>query len=179
MSQITEMGTQVQTVLTSLEDQAIAVFPKFFVGVIIFLFFWLAAGITKKIILKVLSKAKQHHTVAILLGNTAKLIILVIGIITALGTAGINVNAIVASVGLFGFAVGFAFKDFLSNTLAGVMILIYRPFRIHDEITGGEFSGTVKDINLRYTVLNGEEEATVLVPNATMLNHVITIKNRS
>ena len=52
-----------------------------------------------------------------------------LGVITALGTIGVDVTGLVAGFGLTGFAVGFAMKDALANLLAGVMILLYRPFR--------------------------------------------------
>ena len=80
------------------------------------------------------------------------------GLISALGTIGMNVSALVASLGLTGFAVGFAFKDFLSNILAGVMILIYKPFHVGNMISGSNFSGKVEEINLRYTRLSSEEK---------------------
>ena len=55
----------------------------------------------------------------------AKLSLIVFGLVTALGTAGVNVSALVAGLGLTGFALGFAFRDVLSNLLAGVLILLY------------------------------------------------------
>ena len=101
--------------------------------------------------------------------------ITILGLITALGTAGINVSALVCSVGLVSFSVGFAFKDFLTNTLAGVLILLYRPFKPGSFISGINFEGCVEEINLRYIKLS-HEGTTILVPNSIMLTCVVKIQ---
>ncbi len=69
-----------------------------------------------------------------ILARTAKLALLCIGVISALGTLGVDVTAMVTGLGLTGFAVGFALKDIISNSLAGILILIYKPFQRHDRI---------------------------------------------
>ena len=73
---------------------------------------------------------------------------MIIGFITALGTMGIDVSAIVAGLGLTGFAFGFAFKDMLSNFISGIMIFIYEPFKLGDTIEVDGKTGKVVDINL-------------------------------
>jgi len=88
--------------------------------------------------------------------------------VTALGTLGVNISGIVAGLGLTGFALGFALKDSISNLLAGVMILLYRPFEVGDRIDVGGLSGVVMHVNLRYTEMESETER-VLVPNAKLL----------
>ena len=65
-----------------------------------------------------------------LLGQTTKIAMVVLGIATALGTMGINISALVAGLGLTGFALGFAFRDVLSNLLAGILLLLFRPFGV-------------------------------------------------
>ena len=63
---------------------------------------------------------------------------MIIGAIRTPGTVGVDVSALVAGLGLAGFAIGFALRDAVSNTLAGVLVLMYQPFRVGDDIkTGG------------------------------------------
>jgi small-conductance mechanosensitive channel len=95
-------------------------------------------------------------------------------VITALGTLGVNITGIVAGLGLTGFALGFALKDSISNLLAGVMILLYRPFEVGDRIDVSGLSGIVVHVDLRYTELDNEKER-VLVPNAKMLTDPIRV----
>jgi len=99
-----------------------------------------------------------------------------LALISALGTFEINVSALVVSLGLAGFALGFSFKDFLSNLLSGVMILFYQPFTVGSTISGSRFDREVFDINLRYTVL--EKKNRILVPNATMISSVVNIDRK-
>lgn len=101
----------------------------------------------------------------------------VFGIMTALGTLGVDVSALVAGLGLTGFALGFALKDVISNALSGILILVYQPFRKGSviNVTGSE--GMVVEINLRYTVLQGDDKLS-FVPNATLFtNTVVVVKS--
>lgn len=111
-----------------------------------------------------------------LLSQVARVAILILGAITTLGTLGIDVAALVASLGLVGFALGFALKDALANVLAGIMIVLYRPFRPGDRINTGGHEGIVDRIDLRYTTLRNASQR-VLIPNANLFTHNITIQN--
>ena len=69
---------------------------------------------------------------------------------------------------------GFAFRDVLSNVLAGVLILMYRPFRRGDKISVTGLEGTVTGIDLRYTVLENEGK-TILIPNSSLFTNPIVV----
>jgi small-conductance mechanosensitive channel len=100
--------------------------------------------------------------------------LLVFGVLTALGTIGINISALVAGLGLTGFALGFALKDILSNFVAGILILIYHPYRRSDYISVTGLEGIVVEIDLRYTTLQSEGKR-VLIPNSTLFTNAITV----
>ena len=104
----------------------------------------------------------------------AKTGLLVFGAVTALGTTGINVSALVAGLGLTGFALGFAFRDILANVVAGVLILVYRPFTRNDRVAVAGFEGTVSAIDLRYTTLTTEDKR-ILIPNSTLFTNAISV----
>ena len=89
-----------------------------------------------------------------------------------------NVSALVAGLGLTGFAVGFALKDVISNALAGILIIIYKPFRHGDSVKVSSFEGEVVEIDLRYTKLIavGQE---VFVPNSMLFSNAVTVTSRS
>ena len=99
-----------------------------------------------------------------------------IGLVTGLGTMGIDVSALIAGLGLTGFALGFALRDAVSNLIAGVLILLYQPFGYGDKITVGGNSGTVIGINFRYTVLEADGGTVVHVPNSTMFSNSVTVE---
>jgi len=75
---------------------------------------------------------------------------------------------IIAGLGLGGFTLRFALKDALSNFIAGIMILLYRPFQIGDYLALSGYEGLVSEINLRYTVLRGGKH-NFMIPNSMVL----------
>ncbi len=127
-------------------------------------------------ILKVRERLPQEkQAVVSLLASSSYIGILGLGLITALSKLGINVTALIAGLGLTGFALGFALKDIISNLLAGILIILLTPFRVGDRIRVGSSEGKVIEINLRYTVLESEGER-ILIPNSTMFTNIIAVK---
>ncbi len=147
-------------------------------ALLILLGFWILAIAIRKIIRKAGGATGIDPNVVNLLARVANVGIWIVGLVTALGTVGIDVSAIVASLGLTGFAVGFALKDSISNLLSGVLILIYRPFRVGQWINVKSFEGTVTVIDLRYTTLEQGEEK-ILVPNSLLFTNPINIRSKS
>jgi len=146
--------------------------PNLISAIFILLGFLISGRILNKIITK---KIKTDNPVIMnLIGQTMKTIFFMLGIVSSLGTLGIDVSAMVAGLGLTGFALGFALKDTLSNFISGVLVLIYKPFNIEDFITVDKYSGKVRDINLRYTVII-QEGNEVLVPNSFIFSKPIII----
>ena len=156
-------------------NQASFLAPRIAAGLLVFLAFWFASVILQKTIRRIYQKSDPGKKDVIhLMGQAVKIGLLVFGAVTALGTMGINVSALVAGLGLTGFALGFALRDALSNLLAGVSILIYRPFRRNDHISVAGFEGTVIEIDLRYTTLQAEDKK-FLIPNSTLFTNPISL----
>lgn len=144
-------------------------------SLLIFAGFYVASVIVRKIISQLgRTSDPGRQDVLNLLGQIAKITVLVFGLVTALGTLGVNVSALVAGLGLTGFALGFAFRDALSNLLAGILILMYHPFRRGEQISVATFEGTVIGIDLRYTTLQGEGKI-FLIPNSTLFTNAISL----
>ena len=156
-------------------EQCMEFLPNLIMAVLILLGFIISGRILKKIITKKMTS--DNPVIMNLIGQAVKTIFFILGIVSSLGTLGIDVSAMVAGLGLTGFALGFALKDTLSNFISGVLVLIYKPFNINDSITVDKYSGTVTDINLRYTVIN-EDDTQVLVPNSFIFSKPIIINNK-
>ncbi len=127
---------------------------------------WLI-GRTSKLITK-------RRVVVDLLKTVARVAILVVGTITALGTMGMNVTALVASLGLTSLGVGLALKDAVSSVISGVLIIIYRPFKVNDHVSIGSTEGVVKNISFRYITINDGEDK-ILVPNSQAFTQAIRV----
>jgi small conductance mechanosensitive channel len=145
-------------------------------AVVIFVVSFLLARFIERILKGFLSRSSRLSVdLAQLVAQVTSITIVVFGVVTALGTMGVDTKALVAGLGLTGFALGFALKDAISNFLAGFLIMFYEPFRRGDLIQVGDHTGTVMEINLRYTVLDAENQR-VLIPNANMLTNAVIVK---
>jgi len=155
-------------------SQAIVWLPTFLVALGLLILFLVLSRAAHFGVLRIVERTRAHGPLGELLASVARISLIVLGLITALGTLGVNIMGIVAGLGLTGFALGFALKDSISNLLAGVMILLYRPFEVGDRIDVGGLGGRVTHVNLRYTELESESER-VLVPNSKMLTDPIRV----
>lgn len=158
----------------ALTQRVVLFIPQFVIGLVIFAAFWFSSFLLQRIIIAVGERRELDRDVMSLLGQTTQAITLVVGAITALGTMGVNVTALVAGLGLTGFALGFALRDVLSNFLAGLLILIYRPFRRNDRISVATFEGIVTQIDLRYTTLQADKDR-ILIPNSTLFQAPVRV----
>jgi small conductance mechanosensitive channel len=154
--------------------QAILWVPTVAVALSLLLLFLFLSRAAHFGVLRVLQRTRAHGPIGELLASIARLGLLVLGLVTALGTLGVNITGIVAGLGLTGFALGFALKDSIANLLAGVLIILYRPFDIGDRIDVAGLIGNVVKIDLRYTELDSEKER-VLVPNSKLLTDPIRV----
>jgi len=164
----------VENLVQYLLDEAILWMPRIIGVVMILVAFFILAKIVKKIIFSAAERLKLDSNLTSLLARTSNITLMIFGFITALGTLGINVSALVAGLGLTGFALGYAMKDTISNLLSGVLILLYRPFETGDRIKVSGYEGIVISIDLRYTELDSEGNK-VLIPNSKLFTDPITV----
>ncbi len=90
--------------------------------------------------------------------------------LTIAATLGIEITTFAAIIGAASLAVGLAFQGSLANFAGGVLILIFKPFKVGDFISANGFSGTVKEIQVFYTILQTIENQKVIIPNADLSN---------
>ena len=149
--------------------------PNLIFALGIFIIFWIAGKILMNMVQKMLDEKIPHANISRVLAGIVKNLMVIVGFITALGTMGVNISAIVAGLGLTGFAFGFAFKDMLSNFISGILIFIYEPFSLGDIIEVEGKKGKVIDINLRYVTIESENQ-NILVPNSISVSKVIIVE---
>jgi len=113
---------------------------------------------------------EQTDTILVLFHRIARVLLLSISAITLLSLYNVNVNALIAALGVGGLAISLAAQDTLSNVIAGVMIMLDQPFRVGDRIEIAELGtwGDVVDIGLRSTRIRTRDNRMVIVPNNTI-----------
>jgi len=112
---------------------------------------------------------KADPTVSRFLVNVLNIVLNVILIISVIGILGVPVASVITLLASAGVAIGLALQGALSNLAGGIMILIFRPFRLDDYVEAGDFSGTVKDIGIFYTILCTPDNRIVTIPNGTIM----------
>lgn len=163
-------------ILTSFVESVGAALPAIFAGLVVVVAFLIAATVGRRLLHRLSPRvAADKRPLVELAGATLRYVLIAVGVIMGLGTMGVDVSALIAGLGLTGFALGFALRDAISNLVAGVLILVYRPFAYGDNITVAGNSGTVVATNFRYTVLRTDNGAVVHVPNGTMFSNSVTV----
>ena len=109
------------------------------------------------------------------LANIALKVMLIVSVASMIGVA---TTSFVAAIGAATLAIGLALQGSLANFAGGVLILLFRPFRIGDWIEAQGTSGTVDSIQIFHTVLRTGDNKTVIVPNGILSNGIITNTNR-
>lgn len=105
------------------------------------------------------------QTFLISLSGIALKVMLVISVITMLG---VKMTSFIAVLGAAGLAIGLALSGSLQNFAGGVMILIFKPFKVGDYITAQGHSGTVNEIQIFHTILNTPDKKTIILPNGPL-----------
>lgn len=140
-----------------------------------FIGFLIAAWIVHKAIMRIARRDPARRDILHLLASATKVGIIGFGLVISLDTLGVAVSALIAGLGLTGFALGFALKDIVQSMVAGIMIMMNRPFQPGDYITVAGFHGIVEDVALRYTkLIDGEKRH--LVPNGTVVTSPVTVE---
>jgi len=131
-----------------------------------------------KILLKVikvaLEKANTEETVRIFVANLLNTVFTVIIFVAAINQLGVETTSIIALLGAAGLAIGLALQGSLANFASGILIVIFRPYKVGDYIEAGTNAGTVKDIQIFSTVLRTPDNKTIVVPNGSIMDGSIT-----
>jgi small conductance mechanosensitive channel len=141
---------------------------KIVAAIAIFIIGRLAAKFLKNMSVKFMTKSKVDPTLVSFLGHVIYIALLTFVILAALAQLGIQTTSFIAVIGAAGLAVGLALQGSLSNFAAGVLMIIFRPFKVGDVIEGAGVLGTVEEIQIFTTQLLTPDNRTVIIPNAKL-----------
>lgn len=134
---------------------------------------WLAGIITKGL-RKGMEKRSMDPALISFLGSLANGFFLILVVITALGTVGVETTSLAAVLAAAGLAVGLALQGSLANFASGVLIILFKPFNVGDFIDAGGTMGTVAEVGILFTVLNTPDNKRIIAPNSSIMGGVIT-----
>src|SRR5690554_5094934 len=138
--------------------------------VLISLLFYITGKLRKWIIFKLLSKSKIDLGIRAAVGAIIRYLILVIGFIVVLQTAGIDLSTLTILAGALGIGIGFGLQNITNNLVSGIVILFERPIKVGDRIEVGDISGDVIKISMRATTILTNDNISIIVPNSEFIS---------
>ena len=123
---------------------------------------------------KIMQKQAVDKTLEKFICNLVSMTLLVVVIIAAIGAMGIQTTSFIAIFGAAGLAVGLALQGSLSNFASGVLIILFRPYRVGDYIEAAGIAGSVEQVLIMTTILKTSDNKQIIVPNSQIMNSIIT-----
>lgn len=135
--------------------------------------FWIIKKAVKGI-KKIMSNKKVDNTLAPFIISLADIAMKTLLIVSTISYVGIPMTSFVAILGAAGLAIGMAFSGTLQNFAGGVIILVFKPFKVGDFIEAQGYSGTVKEIQIFTTILTTGDNKTIIIPNGGLSTGSLT-----
>lgn len=150
---------------------------KILMAIAIFVIGRILARIATDLSRRAMTRAHMDLLLVNFLATMLFAVLMVCVAIAALAQMGLNVTSLLAILGAAGLAVGLALKDSLANIAAGIMIIIFKPFKLGDFVQAGGTAGVVQEIGLFQTVMTTPDNQRIILPNASITNSNIVNVN--
>ncbi len=167
----------IATTVSGLATSFLALLPRLFLATVLMLLFIVVAKAIRTVIRRVAQRHGETRTLEMAIGRIVQAMVIIVGLLVSITAAfpAFTIANLVSTLGIGGVALGFAFKDIFQNFVAGVLILVGRPFRVGDQIRMGEYEGTVDEILTRATYLKTYDGRRVIIPNSDLFTNAITV----
>ena len=158
-------------------DGFAAMLPRLLLALMIAAVFYVVARVVRAAIRRNATRRGEQRTFELAVGRLAQAGILLIGALIAVTAAfpTFTPGDLIGALGIGGVAIGFAFKDIFQNFLAGILILLTKPFRVGDQIIFKEYEGTVEDIQTRATHILSYDGRRIIIPNGELFTNSVTV----
>jgi len=164
-------------IFESIKDLIFNFGPKLVGAIVVFIIgLWLVKIVIKSFS-KILDQRAIDSSLKPFLKSVIQVLLKVMLVISVLGMLGIEMTSFIAVLGAAGLAIGMALSGTLQNFAGGVIILIFKPYKVGDYITAQSQSGTVKEIQIFNTILKTPDNVTIIIPNGQLSN--ASMKNYS
>jgi small conductance mechanosensitive channel len=151
--------------------------PKVIGALIVLFLGWMVAGWVSRLTYRSLKLARIDETLSRFMTKFSWWSVLVLAVVVCLSIFKVETTSFAAAIGAVGFAIGLAFQGALSNFASGIMLLVFRPYKVGDVIVVGGQTGKVDEIDLLTTTLDTPDNRRILIPNASIFGS--TIENTS
>lgn len=168
---------EIQSSLLNLLGNSVETLPALVFGIVILLLTRYVAKLIRQFAVAAGNRAVRSQSLRSLMVQLSSVATWVVGILAAsvIAFPDLQLGDIIGLLGLGSVAIGFAFQDIFKNFLAGVLLLVREPFRLHDQIIVNDFEGTVEEIDIRVTKIRTYQGERVLLPNAVVFTSPVQV----
>lgn len=171
---LTEMaGVHLDVILQQLIDMAIQAGKSILIALAVFIVGRFIVGILNRTVARMLERRKVDITIQTFLKSLVNILLTIILVVSVIGALGINTTSIAALLASAGVAVGMALSGNLQNLAGGLIILMFKPFKVGDFIEAQGTSGSVKSIQIFHTILTTPDNKQVYVPNGSLSSNTV------
>ncbi len=155
----------------------ISALPNMVVGIVVFSVFYSMSRVARRLVIELSNRTGRQPNIGQVLGRLTQWLVLLLGFLVGAVIIFPNFSPaqVIQILGISSVAIGFAFRDILTNFLSGIILLWTEPFRIGDQIAVAGFEGTVENIQTRATVLRTFDERRVVIPNAELFTGSVVV----
>ncbi len=168
------LGIDWATIKTYVSMNFVGFAKNLIIAILIFYIGRWIVGLVVSAMRKVMQKQEVDKTLETFVCNLVRMVLLVIVVIAAIGALGIQTTSFIAIFGAAGLAVGLALQGSLSNFAAGVLIVLFRPYKVGDWIEAAGISGGVEQVQILTTILKTGDNKQIIVPNSQIMSSIIT-----
>ena len=169
-----DLGFDWNYVINLVQTQGVDFGLNLLKAIIIFYVGKMVIGLLVRGMRKVMQRQEVDKTLETFVSNLVRMVLMVIVVIAAIGALGIQTTSFIAIFGAAGLAVGLALQGSLSNFASGVLIVLFRPYRVGDFVEAAGISGVVLEVQILTTVLKTGDNKQIIVPNGQIMDSIIT-----
>lgn len=172
--EVLDSGSRLESLVNSLIEQGGHLGWTLIKAVIVFTVGRFAIRLINRIVRRVLERHDFELSLKTFIGSLVNVTLMVLLIISVVGALGVQTTSFAALIASAGVAVGMALSGNLSNFAGGLLILLFKPFKVGDYIVAQGTEGTVREIQIFHTVLITVDNKDVFIPNGSLSSGVIT-----
>ncbi|MEG1543637.1 MAG: mechanosensitive ion channel [Tannerellaceae bacterium] len=171
---VVESSSKIESAIKLIMEQGAELGFTLLKAFIIFVVGRMLINLINRIVKKVLSKRDIDPSVKTFMGSLVNVVLMILLIVSVVGALGVQTTSFAALLASAGVAIGMALSGNLQNFAGGLVILLFKPYKIGDYIEALNISGTVREIQIFHTVLTTVDNKVIYVPNGSLSSGVVT-----
>lgn len=171
--EIADLSTTWDNVVEMLRTTGLEFGINLVTAIAIFYIGKIVVGLLTRSLRKVMQAQEIDKTLESFVCNLARMVLLTFVIIASVSALGIQTTSFIAVVGAAGLAIGLALQGSLSNFASGVLIVLFRPYKVGDWVEAAGVAGTIVEVQILTTVFKTGDNKSIIVPNGQVMNSII------